>query len=81
MPEAVRRRIKLNNMSWFSKDDDDFLVNGIYDDPGTYDRIYIGTRNVDDDRYEAIIDKDEMDNISTLHANPILSGGKVDLTD
>jgi len=34
MPEAVRRRIKLNNMSWFSKEEDYSIHdNGFYGEP------------------------------------------------
>lgn len=44
-----------------------------------YGSNYIETRDVDDDRYEAILDNDEVDDLSTLHDDLVLSGGKVDL--
>lgn len=45
MPEAVRRRIKLNNMSWFSKEEDYSIHdNGFYGEP----EITYGHKDDDD---------------------------------
>ncbi len=46
-----------------------------------YTSNYIETRDIDDDRYEAILDKEEIESLSTLHDDLVLKGGKVDLND
>lgn len=46
-----------------------------------YGSNYIETRDADENRYEAILDRDEVESLSTLHDDLVLSGGKVDLND
>lgn len=50
-------------------------------DNENYHSSYIETHDVDDDRYEVILQKDEVDSLKDLHDDLTLAGGKVDLND
>jgi len=69
--------------TYFSTEEERDAFVGQYTDKDNenYGSCYIETRDANDDRYEAILDRDEVESLNTLHDDLVLSGGKVDLND